>query len=376
MNIGRNTLGNESTVESAGKYSRTKKVAFSMLSVLFYVISVPLLFPLLGGGTAGFVIFPVVVISWYFEPVRGMLIGMAGGIVINSLMLNFVYHEWRWDIVAVHDGIPGSTMIIIAGGITGYLGTLRRRLINEIRIREKIQHELEDKNREIVELTGAITHDLRNPLAGVRGVLELYGVDHKSGEDVDTELLQAAFKQVDYMQSLLDDLIDCSRFEQGREQLILEKIHLKDFFSEVVKLNAPAIMRLKAQVACEADGITVVVDRRAMKKVCMNLLGNSLAYSDPARTPEIRIHASEDGDMVKIIFKDNGKGIAADILPFVFDKFRRGANTGSGKGAGLGLSIVKGVVEAHGGSITVQSRENEGSTFVMVLPHHGLEGDE
>ncbi|HYF95398.1 MAG TPA: sensor histidine kinase [Symbiobacteriaceae bacterium] len=116
---------------------------------------------------------------------------------------------------------------------------------------------------------------------------------------------------------------------------------------------------------------TFNVDGDRIKQVLLNLLGNALRHTPPGRAIALRVHT--EADHVTFVVADTGEGIAPDDLPHVFDRFYRGEKSRSraGGGSGLGLAIARGIVEAHGGTISVESQLGEGSTFRFILPITG-----
>ena len=350
-----------------GPARRYSAFFLSAVTLLLYLISVPLLFPVLGGGVAGFILIPLMVISWFAGMKRGLIIGVTGGILFNSIVLAWLYRQWVPDVLVHHNGLPGALMVVGICTAVGYFSELHHRYIDEIAKRKLAQNELEHKNEEIVNLTNAISHDLRNPLTGIRGILEVQKIDCEQNGG-DATMIHLAMKESEYMQRLLDDLLEVARLDSGNREFEWKTVSLEVLFKRVIDLLHPQIAASGAQVHQTAEGISACIDEHAFEKVLMNLLGNALDYLGDQKHPLISLIARIQGSQVEILITDNGIGIPFEAQSTVFEKFKRGPNIGSVKGSGLGLAIVKGIVEAHHGTLRVESIPGKGSTFIIALP--------
>jgi signal transduction histidine kinase len=356
--------------------SKRASIVLIAVSLLVYIVLVPLLFPILGGAVVGFIVIPIMVISWHTGMKLGFVSGFFGVLVLNSFMLAYLYHELSVDVLRHHQGIPGLIMLTLLGGGAGYFRELRDRYVGEINARMVAQRELERKNREIVDLINTITHDLRNPLTGIRGILEIHCMDAVARQVNEKDIMdyRLALREVDYMQDLLEDLLELAQLDTKNAGVEWKPVDVAEVVRKAVELYKPQLSKRSVAVAISIDGVSLFADSRALEKVFMNLVGNAINYMGTQPQPSITIAAADDGCRVALRVTDNGMGIPAAALPFVFDKFRRGPNVGSIKGTGLGLSIVKGIAEAHGGTVTVQSVEGAGSTFTITIPHRAGEG--
>lgn len=233
---------------------------------------------------------------------------------------------------------------------------------------ETTNRSLKLKNEEIFEVTQAITHDLRKPLASLKAMISLLG---KGGLGALTppqqEAVDTASEANDYMMNLVGDLLEAARLETGRKLMDMQETLLRPLVARVRR-------RFRYQV--EESGIRIEVedlpesawcDEAALEKVFMNLIGNSIAYiGESERT--IRVGGTVDGESVQIVVTDTGIGIPKNSLPRVFEKFHRGENAAGTRGTGLGLGIVKAIIEAHGGTVTVESEVGVGTTVSFNLP--------
>ena len=229
---------------------------------------------------------------------------------------------------------------------------------------------LETNNRMRKQLLADIAHELKTPLAVIQGNLEgmLDGV-----VDTDKAQIESLFEETFRLNRLINDLRDLSLAEAG--QLSLERVPAD--INKTVARAVGLVKRLADKkglvVECSLGTLPVLeADAGRLSQVWYNLLTNAVRYSDPggrimvATTTETR----DRRDWVKMSVCDTGQGIAAEDLPYIFDQFYRADKSRNRKsgGTGIGLAIVKQLVEIHGGSVRVESRTGEGSCFHVLLP--------
>jgi PAS domain S-box-containing protein len=239
-------------------------------------------------------------------------------------------------------------------------------LLREREARERAEAAI--RTRE--EVLAIVSHDLRNPLNTIAmGSAALS--DYASDEASRAKYIQMIRRAINRMNRLIEDLLDVVRLEGG-QRLSLEPTPL-----ELAPLIAELCESFKAQgkpndqaveCDCEADLPPVIADRDRVAQVLTNLAGNALKFTPEGGRVEIRAVRS-DG-FVQVSVADTGPGISAEDLPRIFDPYWQAGRTAR-LGAGLGLTIAKGIVEAHGGRIEVASRPGEGTTFTFTLPITG-----
>jgi len=229
------------------------------------------------------------------------------------------------------------------------------------------QRALEGLRRDLVAWAG---HDLRTPLAGVRVLVEALADGMIDDPDTSRRYLQQARKQIDHLSLLIDDLFQVSQLDAGGIPLNLEPASLADLISDTLEnfsgLAAQQHIMLSGSAAPEIDPIRMDVVR--IGRVLNNLISNSLRYTQPGGT--VSIQAEALAGKVRVTVQDSGEGISANDLPHVFERFYRGEksrNQATG-GSGLGLAIAKGIIEAHGGQIVVESQQGQGTSFTFWLP--------
>lgn len=232
--------------------------------------------------------------------------------------------------------------------------------------------EEKEKNRKYekarTDMIAGISHDLRTPLTAVRGSIKgvLDGV--AATPELQEKFLRAAYKRTGDMSGLLDQLFYLSRMETGNVPLDLKKTELNSFLLEYAESKKDLLKPEEAHL--EAKGMDqelwVYLDQSQFLRVLDNLLGNSLKYAEVAPIQmKIALERSQGG--VRIIFSDNGVGIDPEKLPNVFEEFYRGDESRNRKeGNGLGLYIVKYLLEAMGGN--VQAKSENGFAVLMDLP--------
>lgn len=228
---------------------------------------------------------------------------------------------------------------------------------------EQLQQALEARD----SVLAVVSHDLRNPLNAVTTSLAL--LDHVLPDEEGTarRAVNTIRRSAQQMSRLIDDLLDAARIESGRFTIESGEVELQALLQEALEQFLP--QAAERSIRLSSDGshgpITVAGDRWRLMQVVSNLLSNAVRLT-PAGG-EVRIAWSAEGGGVRLSVADTGPGIPEDELPHLFQPFWQSPRTLRG-GAGLGLTIVRGIVEAHGGEIRAESRQGEGSTFVIDLP--------
>jgi len=181
------------------------------------------------------------------------------------------------------------------------------------------------------------------------------------------ELLVAAREETERLDRILEDLLDIGRIESGKAPMELRPVSPRAMLSEAVEpyRNAACDGGVSLTVALSDDLPRVWVDPGRIAHVFANLLSNALKYTPPGG--KVTLSAKEEGEFVRFLVSDTGVGISERYLPRIFEQFFRVPEQGAGTGVGLGLAIVKDIVEAHGGSVGVESREGAGSAFHFTL---------
>jgi len=243
-----------------------------------------------------------------------------------------------------------------------------RPVINELDSNNK---KLKKLNLSKDRLMATIAHDLRNPINGIQGMVEIVKGDLKDQLSSDHVMMldlvdDACTKSTDLIQELLDiSVLESENFEIERE-----RTHLKEYLLHTIShfQERAAQKGVELQVQVEADVLTVEIDQKRFGRVIDNLLTNALKFtSSPG---EVTIESYEEHGSVILKVKDTGIGIPQDMQQFIFDKFSKARRLGleGEQTTGLGMSIVKQIVELHKGKIWVKSIEHIGTEFFIQLP--------
>jgi signal transduction histidine kinase len=231
--------------------------------------------------------------------------------------------------------------------------------------------EAERANRLKDEFLATLSHELRTPLNAIMGWAHVLG---QSSHDRDTvQRAAAVIRQNATAQSqLIDDILDVSRIVGGRLVLDTQLVNLHAVVDDAIDSLMPAASAKTIQVARDLNReIDVIGDRDRLQQVVWNLVSNAFKFTPKGGRVEVRL-TDVDGDaQIEVI--DTGIGISADFLPFVFDRFRQADSSMSRRhsGLGLGMAIVRHLVELHGGTVSVESAgENQGTTFRLRLSRH------
>ncbi|HUE16891.1 MAG TPA: ATP-binding protein, partial [Planctomycetaceae bacterium] len=239
----------------------------------------------------------------------------------------------------------------------------------DITERRRMEEELRDADRRKDDFLALLAHELRNPLAPIRNGLQVL----RLSEDRETRgRLQAMMdRQLTHMVRLIDDLLDVSRINRNKMELRRSHILLADALSSAIETARPMIEAAGHELTTNlpADPITLDADLTRLAQVFSNLLTNSAKYTE--RGGRIALAARSDGAEVLVTVTDTGIGIPAESLPRIFDMFSqvdRPIERSTG-GLGIGLALVKGLVEMHGGTVTAASGgQGLGCRFTVRLP--------
>jgi PAS domain S-box-containing protein len=233
-----------------------------------------------------------------------------------------------------------------------------------ILLRDITERKLLDELRD--DLTHALVHDLRNPLAGIKGSLEVLADDAASA--LQHEMLQIARANAQRMLGLIDSILDVSRLESGQLPLERERVHVAALIAEALQLQRPLAVekQLRLESDVPPDAPLLLVDARLVVRVLHNLVDNAIKFTPKGGAIHIRARLGSSPEQLAVSVSDTGPGIASSLRPRVFQKFVAGR--GAGHGSGLGLAFCRLAVEAHGGRIWAEGDEASGTTITFTLP--------
>lgn len=226
--------------------------------------------------------------------------------------------------------------------------------------------QIEARNKELDDFTYVVSHDLKEPLISVEGYAKIIRQEYSAGFDAAaSEYMASILESCGHMKKLIEDLLQLSRVGKLAEHK--ERLSLSRMVEEVLEELRFTIRERKARVQVAPDLPEVVGVEQHMKIVFRNLISNALKFSGPA-VPEISIQAAVQGMAVEVSVSDNGIGIPAEFHEKIFMIFQRLHKKEEYEGTGAGLTIVRKIIESHGGTIRVVSAEGKGTTFIFTLP--------
>jgi signal transduction histidine kinase len=283
-----------------------------------------------------------------------------------------VLETFHWDAVKAGRGTHGETLDDTGhpgyGGMTDSdVGDTVSELLRHARRRVA---ELANANRRKDEFLAVLGHELRSPLASILNGIHLLG--HHEQDAPAAQNIQAMLeRQVGRMTQLLDDLLDVSRITHGRLRLQCKRIDLREVVSNAVQTLESDIRQRNHRMTFSLPDAPMWLraDPGRLEQVFVNLLANASKYTDTGGELTVVAHVQDDQAVVCV--RDSGMGIAAEVLPNLFDLFWQAdaAASRSQSGLGIGLALVRNLVESHGGLVTAQSAgSGQGSEFTVYLP--------
>jgi signal transduction histidine kinase len=214
-----------------------------------------------------------------------------------------------------------------------------------------------------------VAHDLRTPMSRLRGTAEM-ALGGDGDERTVREALAVCMEESEIILKMLTTLMDISEAETGAMQLNKEIVNMSSLVNDVSDLYIYVAEEKGITVHSKVpDNLTLFVDPNRMRQVLANLLDNALKYTLKGGRVDIETLVNQKKVTIKV--KDTGIGISSDDLQLIWNRLYRGEGSGSRPGMGLGLSYVKAIVQAHGGSADVSSKRNEGTVFSISLPVNG-----
>ncbi|MGE5179893.1 MAG: PAS domain S-box protein [Bacteroidota bacterium] len=237
------------------------------------------------------------------------------------------------------------------------------------------REEAESANQSKDEFLAVVSHELRTPLTAMLGWLRLMrlGVVEASASSRGLETVE---RNADILARLVSDLLDVSRIASGKLELEARPVSIAGIVGAALDVVRPAVEAKRIRVVFRPvpDRATVLGDAARLQQVVWNLLSNAAKFTAPGG--RIDVDVERRGEQWAVSVADDGAGIAPELLPYVFERFRQADGTQNRKhsGLGLGLAIVRHVVEMHGGTVQAESAgERRGSRFTVLLPAHGFD---
>lgn len=295
------------------------------------------------------------------KQIYSLISSFASVMVFNFLFTEPRHTLWAYD----SEYIVTFGVMFLAAFITGTLA-----LQNEKNAREKeAASMLAEKEQLRADLLRAISHDLRTPLTSISGNASNL-LSH--GESFETEVKKQLYKDIYddsmWLISLVENILFVTRIEEGRMNLNVSAELLEDVIAEALRHVSRMGAEHKITVKNDAELCVVKIDARLIVQVIINIVENAIKYTP--KGSEICIAVCKYEDVAEVKIADDGQGISDEMKPHIFDMFYSGANkkSESRRGLGLGLSLCKSIIMAHGGTIEVSDNEPHGAVFTFTLP--------
>ena len=222
------------------------------------------------------------------------------------------------------------------------------------------------------EFLSIASHELKTPITSLKMQLQLAQMQTKPDENLAptpqklARMFEVSVNQINRLTSLVDDLLDVSRFEAGKLSYSFASFNFSSVLKEVLERFESVLRTSKSPVeTLQVEEVTLYGDAFRLEQVLVNLISNAMKYGGGK---PIQISLTKDESFAYLSVQDHGIGIPEDKLSLIFERFERAANTQNIGGLGLGLYIAKQIVVAHHGEIKVKSTPNLGSQFTLVLP--------
>lgn len=330
---------------------------------------------------------------FYYLPIvlSALWFGFRGGIVC-ALVVSFVYaphilFQWGGGLTVEMERYLEIVMYNVVGGVTGFLAQSERERSVELQktargLEEsynKLQHQSEhlivieeqlrcaEKLSTLGEMAAVLAHEIRNPLGSIRGTAEILRDDYKPG-DPKHEFIQIQIKETERLNHVVEDFLRMARPQVSE----MKRCFLNEELGTIVTLTANDALKrgVKLVLGHFKGALQVIADGEKLRQAFLNIVINAL-QATPAGG-NVVISAECDATICEIRCTDSGAGVSAEILARVFEPFF----TTKSDGTGLGLAVTKKIIEAHSGSIIVESKIGYGTTVVVRLPILQRTGDE
>lgn len=244
----------------------------------------------------------------------------------------------------------------------------------EMRLRLKENQEEKQKaDSDAKEFLSNITHDLKTPITSIKGYVEGIQDGVASSPAQMDRYIRTIYNKANEMDHLIDELTFYTKIDANRIPYHFAILPAAQFFAdcaEDLRLETEAQGFLFSYAAALGSEVRIIADAEQMRRVINNIISNSIKYCDK-KPGQIRMRVMDDGDFVRVELSDNGPGISKQQLPYVFERFFRADEARSFKGgSGIGLSIVKKIIEDHGGRVWARSEPGKGMTILFSLRKH------
>jgi signal transduction histidine kinase len=292
-----------------------------------------------------------------------------GWVALVALVLGVAGGAWlaRRTLAPVRQLIGTVENVIATGQMDRRMPIPRTN--DEISNLARLFNDMLEKNEMLIrrmrEALDNVAHDLRTPLTRLRGIAEL-ALQGEPNAQICRDALLDAMEESDRVLTMLNTLMDISEAETGLMKLDLQPVLLDEVVREVIELFEFVAQEKSITITTAlSPNLIVCADRSRLRQVLVNLLDNAIKYSAPG--DRVELSAEPSPNEVAITVTDTGAGIPAEEIPRIWERLYRGDKSRSQRGLGLGLSLVRAIINAHGGRSEVQSTVGKGSSFVIHL---------
>jgi signal transduction histidine kinase/CheY-like chemotaxis protein len=315
--------------------------------------------------------------QYYREALSGRIAVMSFGLHKYLLPLAPTHPELGYAEMPQSGRIgPLSDGDQVIGTVTA-LEDISDRLAREAELRQRIEVQqmarvtAEKALRAKDEFLSTVSHEMRNPLNAVLGWTRIL-IDRKN---VDADLLERALRVIDRNATsqvrMIDDLLDVARIASGKLRLEMQPVDLLAVVLGAVDVVSPSARakQIEIRTTLDAQVPRVLGDQHRLQQIVWNLLSNAVKFTEPGGHVNVRV--TQTGRLLRLVVSDTGHGISPEFLPFVFERFRQSDSSSTRRhgGLGLGLALVRELVELHGGHVSVESAgESKGAAFTVDFP--------
>jgi signal transduction histidine kinase len=303
----------------------------------------------------------------------GILLLFAGGIALSfGYFLSANITESIQRVVdgaeAIADGDLGVRVMVSGQNELAELADAFNRMATQLQEADDRQKELEQLRRDLI---GWVSHDLRTPLTSVQLMVEALADGVVDEPQTVQRYLRTIQADIRHLNTLIDDLFEMSQLEAGALHFVVAPHSLRDLISDTLESMSTLAQKkgveLCGDVAQDVDPVVMAPDK--IGRVLINLISNAVRHTPPGGEITVEARREKKSGQIRVDVRDTGEGIPPEDLPHVFERFYRGEKSRSRAtgGAGLGLAIAKGIIEAHRGELWVESQVGGGSTFSFTL---------